>query len=110
MGREWPSEWPKEQVEATIAESWGRVLTLDDDKVSALLICFGKWFAETGGGHPGLKARIHVNDILSFRGIKKHHRGGFDRKQKIAARDDILALRDIHVSTLVPSDCSKVTK
>lgn len=81
--------------------AWQRVLSLDDGKVSTFLICLGKWLADTGGGAQGLtKTRVDVADILSFRGVKKHHAGGYRREQKDEARDDILALNAIWVRSI----------
>lgn len=74
------------------------VLALDDNRVSAFVICMGKWYAETGGelARPEA-ARIHVDDVLGYRGIKKHPKGGYQPKQKEAAKEDILFLRDLWV-------------
>ncbi len=78
--------------------AWQRVLSLDDNKVSTFLICIGKWMADTGGDTKTIvKARVHVADILSFRGVKKHHKGGYRRDQKEDARRDVLALNAIWV-------------
>jgi hypothetical protein len=74
------------------------VLGLDDNKVSAFVICLGKWFAETGGDLAVPEAaRVHVNDVLAFRGVRKHPGGGYQPKQKEAAKEDILFLRDLWV-------------
>jgi hypothetical protein len=81
--------------------AWQRVLSLDDSKVSTFLICLGKWMADTGGEAKNLsKTRVHVADILSFRGLKKHHAGGFRREHKEEARADILALNSIWVRSI----------
>ncbi len=81
--------------------AWERVLSLDDSKVSTFLICLGKWMADTGGDAKGLgKTRVHVADILSFRGVKKHHAGGYRREQKEEARNDMLALNSIWVRSI----------
>ncbi|MDP9374050.1 MAG: hypothetical protein M3Q65_16650, partial [Chloroflexota bacterium] len=78
--------------------AWQRVLSLDDNKVSTFLICIGKWMADTGGDTKTIvKARVHVADILSFRGLKKHRKGGYRRDQKEDARRDVLALNAIWV-------------
>jgi len=80
---------------------WQGVLSLDDSKVSTFLICLGKWMADTGGNPHGLtKTRVHVADILSFRGVKKHHAGGYRREQKEEVRDAILALNAIWVRSI----------
>jgi hypothetical protein len=82
----------------TIAEASRTVLALDDKAVSAFIICMGKWFAETGGNLATREpARIHVADILGFRGIKKHVNGGYRPEQKEEAKADILLLRNIWV-------------
>ncbi len=74
------------------------VLDLDDDKVSAFIICLGKWFAEAGAAAAQLEpARLHVEDILAFRGTKKHHRGGYRLEQKEEAKHDLLFLRNLWV-------------
>lgn len=85
---------PGQAVEA----AWQTVLALDDDKVSTFIICMGKWFADTTGAEGMLRStRIHVSDVLGFRGVKKHHKGGYRREQKQEARRDILTLSDIWV-------------
>lgn len=81
-----------------IAEAGRALLELDDQKVSAFLICMGKWLADTGGEGPHIMpTRIHVQDVLSFRGIKKHANGGYRPEQKEQARADILLLNSIWV-------------
>jgi len=78
--------------------AWRRVLSLDDSKVSTFLICIGKWMADTGGDARGItKTRVDVADILGFRGVKKHHKGGYRRGHKEDARRDILTLNSIWV-------------
>jgi hypothetical protein len=74
------------------------VLSLDDAKANTLLICLGKWFSETSGdlAWPD-SARVYVEDILAFRGIKKHVHGGYEAKQKEATKADVLALNDLWV-------------
>jgi hypothetical protein len=80
--------------------AWQRVLELDDSTASTFLICIGKWFADTGGDNVDLpKARIHVADVLGFRGIRKHAHGGFRPEQKEEARRHILALNHIWVQS-----------
>lgn len=74
------------------------VLSLDDAKANAFIICLGKWWAETSGDTTWPRdARIYVEDILAFRGIKKHVHGGYEPKQKEAVKEDILALRHLWV-------------
>ena len=74
------------------------VLDLDDNKVSAFIICLGKWFAETGTAAAQLEpARLHVEDVLAFRGLKKHAHGGYRPEQKEEAKHDILFLRNLWV-------------
>lgn len=88
------------------ARYWETVLSLDDDKVSAFVISLGKWFADRADlnlrdpeGNPILaKTRIHVSDILSFQGVKPHHKGGFRREQKQKVADDIWTLNRIFVT------------
>jgi hypothetical protein len=81
-----------------IARARQSLLSLDDDKVSAFLICIGKWFAETGANVDRLEpTTVYVEDVLAFRGIKKHHKGGYRLEQKEAAKADILFLRDLWV-------------
>lgn len=88
------SDYSPQALEA----AWRRVLSLDDNKVSTFLICLGKWFADTGGESTAItKTRISVADILGFRGLKKHGKGGYRREQKEEARRDILALHSIWV-------------
>ncbi len=78
--------------------AWRRVLSLDDSKVNTFLICIGKWMADTGGDARAItKTRVDVADILGFRGVKKHHKGGYRRDQKEDARSDILTLNSIWV-------------
>ncbi len=81
--------------------AWQRVLSLDDSKVNTFLICLGKWLVDTAGGARGLtKTRVHVADILSFRGLKKEPHGGYKRTQKEEAKQDILALNSIWVRSV----------
>jgi hypothetical protein len=81
-----------------IAAASKLVLDLDDDKVSAFIICLGKWFATAGAGAAQLEpARLHVEDVLAFRGLKKHTHGGYRPEQKEEAKHDILFLRNLWV-------------
>jgi hypothetical protein len=79
-----------------LQDARNRVLDLDDRQVSTYLICLGKWAADTGC-EPTRPARVHVDDILGFRGIKKHLHGGYRPDQKAEVREDVLLLRDIWV-------------
>jgi hypothetical protein len=75
-----------------------QVLAQDDRRVSTFLIVLAKWYQDTGGQtQPIAPAHIHVEDVLSCRGVQKHHRGGYRRQQKDEVRQDILLLRDIWV-------------
>jgi hypothetical protein len=82
-----------------IAAAWRQILALDDRHVSTFLICLGTWFAETGGDDgPAMESvAISVDDVLGFRGIKKHVNGGYKPEQKIDARDAMLALNRVWV-------------
>ena len=80
-----------------IAEASKTVLALDDQTVSAFIICMGKWFAEAGARAAMEPVRVHVADVLGFRGIKKHVNGGYRPEQKEEAKQDILLLRNIWV-------------
>lgn len=83
---------------AEAQQAWGQVLALDDRTVSTFIICIGKWFADIGGaGTPIVSTRIRATDILEFRGVKKHHKGGYRRDQKQETREDILTLNSIWV-------------
>lgn len=81
-----------------IAAASKLVLDLDDDKVSAFIICLGKWFAAGGAAAAQLEpARLHVEDVLAFRGLKKHAHGGYRPEQREEAKHDILFLRNLWV-------------
>jgi len=80
-----------------IAEASKTVLALDDQTVSAFIICMGKWFADAGARATMEPVRVHVTDVLGFRGIKKHVNGGYRPEQKEEAKQDILLLRNIWV-------------
>lgn len=82
-----------------IEAAWRQILSLDDRHVSTFLICLGKWFAETGGDDaPTMEsARVSVDDVLGFRGAKKHVNGGYKTEQKREARDAMLALNNVWV-------------
>lgn len=80
-----------------IEAAWRQILTLDDRHVSTFLICLGKWFAETtNDGGPAMDSvRVSVDDVLGFRGVKKHVNGGYKPEQKREARGVMLALNNI---------------
>lgn len=87
-----------EPTPETIAVASRELLGLDDNKVSAFIICMGKWLAETKSDSSHiLPTRVHVDDVLAFRGVQKHHKGGYRREQKEETRADLLALRHIWV-------------
>jgi hypothetical protein len=86
--------------EADADRAWKQILSLDDDQVSTFIICMGTWLANGGGtsGHL-VSARIHATDILAFRGVKKHVKGGYRPEQKQEVRDDILQLNNVWVKS-----------
>jgi hypothetical protein len=76
-----------------------QVLALDDQTVSTFIIAMGKWYADTQGQTTPaiLTARLHVGDVLGFRGVAKHANGGYRPEHKREARETMLTLRNIWV-------------
>ena len=81
------------------AALWQAALELDDDTAAAFWICMAKWFADTQGRDRSTSTRVHVADILSFRGLKQQVAGGYKTIQKQDVRQDILALNDVWVKS-----------
>ena len=75
--------------------AWDRVLALDDGLAQTFLIAFSRCLAEDDGAG---RTRIHVNDILEFRGIKKQTNGGFDVRQKREVQNDLITLSRFYVA------------
>ena len=77
---------------------WHTVMSLDDDKVSAFLICLARWFSAQGERPALADERVHVTDILAFQGVARHVHGGYRKEQKQKGARDILTLNSIWVS------------
>lgn len=75
--------------------AWDRVLALDDRLAQTFLIAFSRCLAEDDGAG---QTRIHVNDILEFRGIKKQTNGGFDVRQKREVQNDLVTLSRFYIA------------
>ena len=82
------------------AALWQAALALDDDTAATFWICMAKWFYDTAGDSTRVSARVHVSDILSFRGFKKQVAGGYKTVQKQEARDDIRKLNNMWVKSV----------
>jgi hypothetical protein len=86
---------------AELALAKRTLFSLADDTVATLVICLGKWLGETGGSRAADGAlaavTVYVDDVLGYRGVKKHHKGGYRRAQKEEAKAHVLALRDLWV-------------
>jgi len=77
---------------------FARVLEYDDGMAQTYMICLAKWFDETSGSPHLISARVHINDVLDFRGMKKH-KGTYDPRQKQEVRADIMRLNDLWVKS-----------
>ncbi len=92
-----PTEVISSEEESTL---WQAALALGDDTAATFWICMAKWFCETAGDMARASTRVHVADILSFRGFKKQVAGGYKTVQKQEARDDIRKLNDVWVKSV----------
>jgi hypothetical protein len=81
------------------ADLWRKTLEYDDGTAQTFMICMAKWFVETAGSPHLVTARVHVADILSYRGLKKKAHGGYDPQQKQDTRADILRLNELWVKS-----------
>lgn len=74
------------------------LLEMDDPTVATALIALGIWF-ERGGGCGGkiTKTRLHVREVLDFRGIRKHQRGGYRREQKETVAEEVYRLNQLWI-------------
>jgi len=67
--------------------AWNSVLALDEDSLWTFMYVMFRWLAEGGNQ----KVRIHVNDLLAFRG-REPNKGAFRADQKREQRDQLLKL------------------
>lgn len=81
-----------ETIQETTA--WNTVLALDDATAQTFLFVMARCLAEG----PASEVRFHVNDLLAFRGIKRHGDGDFNRAQKVEERERLLLLAQIWVA------------
>lgn len=77
--------------------AWNKVLALDDATAQTFLYVMARCLAENDAPGTVRRVRIHTNDFLAFRGIKRHHAGDFRPQQKIEERDRLLALAQMWV-------------
>ena len=78
--------------------AWNRVLALDDATAQTFLYVMARCLAENERAAGTVRrVRIHTNDLLAFRGIKRHHTGDFRSQQKIEERERLLALSQMWV-------------
>jgi hypothetical protein len=73
----------------TRAMAWNRILALDDNTAQPFLYVMTRDLAT---GNTGEKTRIHVNEILEFKGFQRHHSRDFktELKQKELERLNLL--------------------
>ncbi len=77
-------------------EAWNLVIQVGGDEAAqTLLYVMARCL---GNENPLEKVRIHVNDSLSFRGLKRHKRGDFRPDQKRAEARRFRLLSDIWVT------------
>ncbi len=81
---------PLEQTTA-----WNSVLALDDATAQTFLYVMARCLSAADG--PSARVRIHVNDILAFRGVKRHPMGDYRVEQKVEERERLLLLRKMWV-------------
>ena len=74
--------------------AWNTVLALDDATAQTFLFLMARCLAEG----PASEIRVHVNDLLAFRGIKRHGDGDYRRAQKVEERERLLLLRQMWVA------------
>jgi hypothetical protein len=75
-----------------IASAWTKILALDDNTAQTFLYVMGRDLTSTT---PGEKTRIHVNEILDFKGIKRHKNGDFRQGQKRLEVDRLRILNEM---------------
>jgi hypothetical protein len=76
------------------AFAWDRVLALDDATAQTFLYVMARCLAAENNIR---RVRIHPNDLLAFRGVKRHHKRDFRTEHKIEERDRLLALGQMWV-------------
>jgi hypothetical protein len=77
-----------EQEEIT----WKKILALDDNTAQTFLYVMSRELASPGDSE---KTRIHVNEILEFKGYQRHKRGDFRPHMKRAEQERLIALSDM---------------
>jgi hypothetical protein len=77
-----------EQEEIT----WKKILALDDNTAQTFLYVMSRDLASSRDSE---KTRIHVNEILEFKGYQRHKRGDFRPHMKRAEQERLIALSDM---------------
>lgn len=73
------------------------VLKLDDEHAQTFAFLMASWLAQNDGQSVTQRARVHVNDLLDFRNLKRKKRD-FKAEQKREERDRILRLNEMWMS------------
>jgi hypothetical protein len=81
--------------------AWRRVLQLDDQTALTFVYIAARYLAQNDD--PGVRrsVRVHVNELLEYRGYTRHRTGDFRSQHKIEERDRLANLADMRVSTPV---------
>jgi hypothetical protein len=93
-----PSEIRQHPAETTLQ----KLLELDDSTAQTFIYVMAKDLASPT---PGVKTRISVNELLTWKGYRRHNSGDFITQQKRDEQNRLLALNDIRVTV---SDVIKV--
>lgn len=76
--------------------AWNSVLALDDATAQTFLYVMARCLA--AADEPPARVRVHVNDILAFRGVKRHRSGDYKVSQKVEERERVLLLNRMWVA------------
>jgi len=78
--------------------AWRKVLALDDQTAQTFLYVMALCLAAADPSAGGFgRARMHVSDVLAFRGVQRHHKGDFRPEQKAEERVRLMTLSDMFV-------------
>ncbi len=79
-------------------QAWKRVLQLDDQTALTFIYVAARYLAQNDD--PGVRrpVRVHVNELLEYRGYTRHRTGDFRSQHKLEERERLGNLADMRVS------------
>jgi hypothetical protein len=82
-------------------QAWSRVLQLDDQTALTFIYVAARFLAQNDDPAVRRPVRVHVNELLEYRGYTRHRTGDFRVQHKVEERERLGNLADMRVSVPV---------